>query len=164
MIITLATPMILAATCDRMRTASETGQEIYQALSNVTAHFHSSVTFGDKWHQSVNALMDVVNDCSRSGWDGYHAIPVSQETVVSALAFIRTIPLDLPLPELSATPGGEITFEWAQTSRRIVTVAVAGTGELHYAGLNGTKKSFGSYPLNGVFEPELRQLISSVLG
>jgi len=107
---------------------------------------------------------ELMQECSRSGWDGYDAPAISFLTASNALEFIRTIPLSVPLPEISATSAGDITFEWAQTARRIVTVATSENGEVHYAALNGLRRTFGSYPIDGTFEPVLTELIESVLG
>ena len=109
-------------------------------------------------------LAGLMAECSQHGWDGYDAPSISDETVSNAVEFIRTIPLSMPLPEISVTSAGDINFEWAQTAHRIVTVAVGETGEIHYASLNGLEENFGSYPLDGNFEPELQNLIESVLG
>lgn len=159
-----AAPMIFTASCDHMRSASEAGREIRQTLFGVSDHFRSSVTFGDPWRQAVSSLMDLMRECSQAGWDGYEAPAISGDSANNAIQFIRTIPLNIPLPEISATPAGDITFEWAQTAHRVVTVAVGETGEVHYACLNGSKRTFGTYPLDGSFEPELQNSIESVLG
>ncbi len=163
MIAAIALPLGLILPADRMRSASKVGHEIRQTLCGITAHFRRSLTFGDKWHKCIEALMEVARECAKSGWDGYAASPLKPEALEYALTFIRSIPFDLPLPEISATSAGEITFEWAATARRLVTVAVADNGEVHYACLNGLKKTFGSHPLDGNFEPELKALIASVL-
>jgi len=164
MIFALAAPMILTAPCDRMRSASDVGQEIRLTLSGVSAHMRSSFTFGEPWRLAISNLSELMAECSRPDWDGYGAPAVSAETAHNALEFIRTIPFSLPLPEISATSAGEITFEWAQTSRRIVTVAVGENGEIHFAVLNGVKRTFGSYPMDGTFDPQLQVMIESVLG
>jgi len=110
------------------------------------------------------SLSEVMRDGSRSGWDGYGAPAVSFATAGNALEFIRRIPPSVPLPEISTTSSGDITFEWMKTARRIVTVAISENGEVHYAALNGLRKTFGSYPMNGSFEPVLADLIETVLG
>ena len=162
--IAAAAPMIFSAPCDSMRSASEVGREIRQTLSGVSDHLRSSVTFGEPWRRTVSSLTDLMRECSQPGWDGYASPAISNEAASNAIQFIRTIPLSIPLPEISATPAGDITFEWSQTAHRIVTVAVGDTGEVHYASLNGSKRTFGSYPLDGNFEPELLNSIESMLG
>lgn len=164
MIPLFAAPMAYSASCDPMRSASDVGQEIRQTLSGVSAHMRSSFTFGEPWHQTIVNLAELMQECSRHGWDGYEAPGISFLTASNALEFIRTIPFGVPLPEISATSAGEITFEWAQGARRIVTVAIGENGEVHYAALNGLRKTFGSYPMNSTFDPVLSDLIETVLG
>ncbi|MFZ4774521.1 MAG: hypothetical protein ACOYM3_04115 [Terrimicrobiaceae bacterium] len=164
MIPLFAAPMAYSASCDHMQSASDVGQEIRQALSGVSAHMRSSFTFGEPWHQTIFKLSELMRECSHSGWDGYDAPAISFLTASNALEFIRTIPLGVPLPEISATSAGDITFEWAQTPRQIVTVAIGENGEVHYAALNALRKTFGSYPMDSTFEPVLSDLIETVLG
>lgn len=164
MMFAIDAPMSVTAPYGHMRSASDIGWEIRQSLTGVFDHFRSSLTFGDPWRQTISNLAGLMAECSQNGWDGYDAPSIADETVSNAVEFIRTIPLSVSLPEISATSAGDITFEWARTAHRIVTVAVGETGEIHYASLIGLKKNFGSYPLNGNFEPELQNLIESVLG
>ncbi len=149
---------------DRVRAQSEVGQTIRATLTDVSEHLRRSLTFGDQWQQAARNLEEVAEECAEPGWDGYEASAISSQTLGNAADFISTIPYSLPQPEISATSAGEVVFEWARGSRRIVTAAVGESGEVHYACLNGPKKTFGSYPQLGAFEPELLKVIESVLG
>lgn len=144
--------------------ASLPATALCKQLSEVSVHVHSSVSMGQKWHACLDQIRVLAIECSKPGWDGESAPSLSPQVFHHALAFIRTLPQAIPVPEIAATAGGEISFEWAQHARRVVTVVVAENGEVHYAALFGQKKNHGSYPLSGVFEPELRGLIEMVLG
>jgi hypothetical protein len=164
MIPTLLAPMLLTVPMDRPRSTSEVGSQIQRAIDDVSAHLRSSVTYGGPWNTSVAQLVQLREDTSSPNWDGYNAPALSGDVFFYALKFVQTIPFDFPQPEIGASAAGDITFEWAQSPRRIVSVGVSPNGEVHYASLNGAKRSFGSYPFDGTFDPQLRSLIVSVLG
>ena len=53
--------------------------------------------------------------CLKENWDGYGASAISQRARDNALYFISLIeaaPYGAPIPEISPTPNGTISFEW----------------------------------------------------
>ena len=112
----------------------------------------------------MTELMDVANECSRAGWDGYGAPAISADTFRLAASFIASIPSDIPQPEIGASAAGDVTFEWAQSPHRMVSVGVSSNGEIHFASLNGQKRCFGSMPFDGAFDSQLQSIISEALG
>lgn len=45
-------------------------------------------------------------------WDSYGAKPVSREAAKHALRFGRSLPADIPIPDIAPSPDGGILFEW----------------------------------------------------
>jgi hypothetical protein len=103
------------------------------------------------------ALEELVQDCSRSNWDGYGAQPVSFETYEKAKRFAQALPFGIPVPEVSAEPDGEITFEWFATPTRVFSVSVGPNNELNYAGLFGASRTYGME----VFHDDIPEVILS---
>lgn len=164
MMLALAAPMLLTAPVDRSRPTSEIGRELYESISRMLAHVRESWTFGEPWKATIADLIDLSHECSQPNWDGYGAPALSPEVFRVAQRFVASIPFDIPTPTISASAAGEVTFEWAQTARRLVSVAVSANGEIYFASLNGRKRSFGSMPFDGTFDRQLHQLIKTVLG
>lgn len=164
MIPALLAPMLLTTPAERPRSTSDAGFEIHRALGEVSAHVRTSVTYGEPWNAALTQLAEIWKETTLPDWDGYDAPPLSSDVFHYALRFVQTIPFDIPQPDIGASAAGDITFEWAQTPRRIVSVGISPNGEVHYASLNGAKRTFGSFPLDGTFDPLLRSLIVSVLG
>lgn|GEM_PF-4712275 len=156
--------MLLTAPTDRPRSTSEVGFQIQRAIGAVSDHVRSSVTYGEPWNAALAQLAEIWKETSLPNWDGYGAPALTPDVFHCAVQFVQTIPFDVPQPEIGASSAGDITFEWAQTPRRIVSVGISPNGELHYASLNGVRRNFGSFPLDGTFDPHLRALIASVLG
>lgn len=83
-------------------------------------------------------------ECRTPSWDGHGAEAVSRATCEAAKRFVTALPADLPAPEISAAANGDISFEWFQDQRQVCSVGVSGDGELCYASLHGTHKSYGT--------------------
>lgn len=146
------------------RAASSTGYEIRQIITNSADHFRGSWTYGEFWRTTMIDLANLHRDCSETNWDGYGAPPLNPEVFRIAAQFIASIPFDIPVPEMSASAQGDISFEWVQNPNRIVSVAVSENGEVHYAALNGYRRTFGSFPFDGTFDSQIHDLIVDVLG
>jgi hypothetical protein len=163
MIPIITIPLIFTTLGERSLSASKEGREICQLWGKSIDHFRGSWTYGEPWRNTMAELSGLFEECSRPDWDGYDAPPLSAEVFQVAAQFVASIPFDVPVPEISASPAGDISFEWAQTARRIVSVAISENREIHYAALNGHKRSFGSMPFDGSFDSQLHDLIQSVL-
>jgi hypothetical protein len=149
---------------DRPRSESMEGDEVCTAFCLAADQFRSSITYGEPFRVSMESLQEVADGASFPDWDGYGAEPLTEETLVAAKTFLELIPFELPLPEIGVASTGDISFEWAQSPSRIVSVGVSGDGIVHYASMNGIERSFGSYPMGDNFNPKLRDLIYEVLG
>lgn len=164
MIQLLTMPFLLNEAGDRFRPASETGREVDLAMVASFDSMRRSWTFGEAARATLADLQTLAEECSQTGWDGYGATPIGPETLNAAERLVKSLPFDLPKPEASASPVGDIALEWAQTPRRIVSVAISGNGQIHFASLNGQNREFGSMPFDGTFSPRLAELIRNVLG
>lgn len=102
-----------------------------------------------------NYLQEIYDECSSQNWDGYDAHPVSEETLKQAKklldALISERELELPIPDISADPDGDISFFWRKASRNTLVVSIGANGIISFAGIFGTSK------INGMerFENEL---------
>lgn len=108
-------------------------------------------------------LESLMLDCCRSGWDGYGAEAVSTDAYRAAERFIRSLPVGIPQPELSADPDGCVTFEWRKSPRRTLLVSVRPGYALDYAALIGTAKAHGSEPFFGELPETLKTLIRRIV-
>ena len=79
--------------------------------------------------------------------------PVTPEVTQMAIDFASLLPLTVKLPEISADPDGEISFDWASASGKMFSVSVSSSGTLSYAGwfgedsrVHGSEKLVGGVP------------------
>jgi hypothetical protein len=66
-------------------------------------------------------------------------IPVDADTIGAAKRFAYSLPRFGPLPEVSADPDGEISFDWIAPSGQMFSVSVNKKNRLAYAGWFGEK-------------------------
>ena len=68
-----------------------------------------------------------------------NATPVDPDTIRAAMQFAYSLPRFGPMPEVSADPDGEISFDWAGPSGEMFSVSVNKQSRLAYAGWFGEK-------------------------
>jgi hypothetical protein len=107
--------------------------------------------------EAFDELAEVYDECRQAGWDGYGANAVEQESLRRAYVLIQSLPLGFPRPSISAQPDGQLTMEWYRTPTRTLSLSIDPDGFIHYAGLFGAEKHFGTVPLlDGLPERLLR--------
>jgi hypothetical protein len=87
---------------------------------------------------------------------------VDQETYRAAYLLIESLPLGFPRPSIGAEPDGQLTLEWYKSPRRCLSVSVDPDGFLHYAGLYGPSKRYGTMMFTGTAPNELILLVRDV--
>lgn len=112
--------------------------------------------------QDLQAEVDrLALECRLDGWNGYDAEAVIDGTIKEAYQLIESFPDDLPSPEISAEPTGEICFEWYRDKWNLITLSVGGTEVIIYSAMFGIDdRSYGRKPLTHSLQVELIQLIS----
>lgn len=148
----------------RSEGSSEDAWEISGLFERARARLWETISLGRSRMDTGFQLVDVFCQSSKPNWDGYDALPVSQETFVNAKTFLDAFPANLPMPELSVDPDGEISFEWYATPRKVFSISIGAGNVLTYAGLFGTSKVQGTENFNGQIPPTLFEHIARVNG
>lgn len=142
--------------------SSETAEFLNKSTHEIRSRMYESNYFGLQFKVILKELDIVAGECGSPGWDGYNALPVSQDTVDLAYRFISALPLNIKLPEIGAEPDGCISFEWYKSPRKIFSVSVAQSGFIHYALLDNLIKRHGSEPFIGSISKEIISLINEI--
>ncbi len=88
---------------------------------------------GDLMNKSeiTSEIGRVTRDCSKPGWDGYDAEPVSAESARHAIAFVDRLPDGIVLPaEVTPEPDGEISLEWTNPSSAWLSLSFSSDGKI----------------------------------
>ncbi len=131
---------------------SDTSQNLQKLYKDAVISLRKSVTW-DYLGGVFAALKETYQECSEAGWDGYDALPITQETYDEAVRFLSALPSWLPAPEIVPEPDGDIGFEWNFGKNRLLVASVDGANRITYAGLlrtgnkaHGTEVFDGSIP------------------
>lgn len=116
----------------------------------------------DTSQETLIELWEVWDECRDANWDGYNAMPVEREAYHAAYTLIESLPMRLPRPSVGAAPDGHLTLEWYRSPRRSLSVSVEPDGLLHYAGLYGASKRYGTMSFFSTTPSELIQLVRDV--
>lgn len=155
-----------ALLCWRVPSSSATSVEAGQIASVIQAgyrHLCASHSFGAACQDSVVELFSVADECKAANWDGQGAAPISRETCLLAYRFIEALPIGTSRFLVGAEPDGHLTLEWYRSPRRILSVSISSSGELHYAALLGLRKRYGTEPFFDEVPKVILDLISETM-
>jgi len=142
--------------------SSDASQSLQKLYEDTVASLRKSVTWNYLGGVLV-ALKETYKECSVDGWDGYGALPITQETYDEAVRFLNAMPSWLPMPEIVPEPNGDIGFEWNFGKNRTLVASVDGTNRITYASLLGTgNKSHGTEVFDGSIPQTLISHISRI--
>lgn len=162
MIKELATSVFLAYGALSSRGNSEVAEFVSGRIEQGRRDPQASQVVGLYSWRGYSGLEQVYAVCQEHGWDGYGALPVSEDTYRLTQKFIDALPLGLSAPAFGAEPDGQLTVEWYSSPRRILSISVSAEGELHYAALLGASKAYGSEPFFGEVPRAIVDLIRRV--
>jgi len=125
------------------RGVSDAAQHIAETTKRNRSFLHKSSAVG---HDRLlhGELVEVWEECRDPGWDGYKALPVSQDALLSMKSFLESLPLGFPLPTIAASPRGHLSVEWYRSPSRVLSVDVGSDNLLHYAALLGSSRTCGT--------------------
>jgi hypothetical protein len=109
----------------------------------IISEFRKAETLG-RLDEVLQSLDELCKECSEEGWDGYDALPIDGDVCDEAKRLIRSLPINLPMPEINPEPDGGIGLEWSKGKRLVFAVSVKRKNEIVYAGLFGMNKTHGT--------------------
>jgi len=112
----------------------------------------SESLFGIK-AQLLSDLQGLATECAEDDWDGYGAEAVSESVLIRAEAFIRALPENIPTPELSAEPDGEISFDWLPSRTKTFSLSVNAGNRVAYAWIDGANRGHAAELFDGRMLP-----------
>lgn len=121
--------------------------------------FADSVSLAAPKAVALDELTALIAECENPNWDGYGALALSQMVLDKAHMFIDALPGRLANFELSATPEGDIAFDWFYAKRHSLTVLLGEQTRLVYAVIDGDDEFSGT----ATFVEEVPRSISDVL-
>ena len=144
--------------------ASEASNFLQKVFEDGVLRLSKAETWDHKG-RVLSELNKIYQESSEKDWDGYGALPVSQEAYHEAVRFLKALPLSwLPNPEVGPEPEGDIGFEWNYGKNRIFVMSINGTNIITYAGLLGTgNKTHGTEVFDGSIPQTIVNNISRII-
>lgn len=140
---------------------SDAAEYVSKQAAKYNRHLQKSSAFGI---ESIlqEELADVWEECREPDWDGYNALPVTQDALRNTYALLESLPLGFPRPSVGAEPDGHFTLEWHHSPSRTLSVSISPDAELNYAALLGLARVCGSEPFFGEIPQTISDLIRRV--
>jgi hypothetical protein len=138
---------------------SDESKHIRYRLLKILAEVRQPISFS--WRETLQDELDeIVQDCSKAGWDGYDAEPVSSESAAVAQQLIDALPEHIEVPNVVPDPSGEIALEWRSGDQKHFSVSASET-TLVYAGIfGGFSKKYGEERFFGTIPAPILDILS----
>jgi hypothetical protein len=162
-LIAMTATMLMSESALSTRGTSSTARFVERQVEGARRDLRESHSLGQGSKAIFEDLFDVAQKCNRSNWDGYDAIPVSQETFQQAYRLLETLPLGMQPPSVGVEPDGNITLEWYRFPKRTLSLSVSPDGNLHYSALMGPNTAYGTEAFFGDFPKRVLDLVNRVL-
>lgn len=122
---------------------SDSVLKIHKMLSDAMESFSQSVSLGLSREDAINTVYEISLECANEDWDGYGALPVSEDANYEARKILQLLPSSVPMPEVLPEPSGDIGLEWRKGRNHFV-ISVSGNNEITYAGIFGKNRIHGT--------------------
>lgn len=90
-----------------------------------------------------NEINDLYDECSIKNWDGYGARPLYRSLRKVIEKFLKVLPQNIPAPEVTPEPDGEVSLEWYYAKDEIFSISIGRKNRLAYAAIDGERRSSG---------------------
>ena len=94
-------------------------------------------------------IAELLNQAGEEDWDGEGAAALSNDTITKACALVDLFPSYASGAEISASPHGEIDFDWNLDNGAMLTISVGPEGDIAFAWLYGESVLNGKEPWTG---------------
>lgn len=143
------------------RGVSDAARFVVETTAEGRRHLQTSRALGIE-DAAFGELATVWEECREANWDGFHALPVVQDTLRNTYVFIESLPLGFPAPSIGAEPDGHLTLEWHRSTRRTLSVSVSPDGDLHFAAMFGPNRAYGTEAFLGEVPDSILDLLRRV--
>ena len=157
-------PVIAHAYFDNIENEGEHALPVAEASAIVSP----PRAYGGGWaivgHQSINVrlpqsrdrdvqlqrkILDLLERAGKENWDGEGARAISEETANIAQKIVIEFPSGIEEPDISASPRGDIDFDWVAKEDVMLTISVVSSGKIVFALMLGDLHLSGTEPWKG---------------
>jgi len=127
---------------------SEEAFGITEHLAKVFNRINDTASKAQRPISVISQLIQIEQECSENGWDGYDATAINDQTLNNTLEFTRSLNESLPTPEICPEPDGELAIEWFGVNGATISISIGKTDNINFSAIfpdqykaNGTDSS-----------------------
>jgi hypothetical protein len=122
-----------------------------------------SAAQGENRQEVLNRLEEISEECSRLGWDGDSAVPISAPLQKVARVLIQSLPSNLEDPDLGVELDGSVTLEWRRSQTKVISISISPDNSLYFAALLDGIRKRAAYPFQTTFPNDLLRVVNEVV-
>ena len=142
---------------------STDAEAIREQLVRVLKGFYETLYIRDAHRKAHEQLAQALGEASIDNWDGYGAKRVISRAAERATSFLRSLPSNVPSPEVGVDPDGEVSFEWHTAPGQSFSVSIGEGDVITYAGIKGRRTFHGTETLVDEPPKAILQLLGRTL-
>lgn len=137
-----------------------------EAPPTVAVNFSQKMQHRNRIDEITSKVRSLIPDAGRENWDGEGAKALDQSVVDLAVKLVKLFPdTVVEMPEVSATPHGEVYFDWVVSRDKMLALSVGRSPkhEVVFAGLLHGERVSGRQEWSGTFPCFLGCCFRSIL-
>ena len=135
-------------------------EESYKELKHESHLWDRFSTERESRMNAVRELRVLFDETSEDNWDCHGGKAIDWRSIENAARLLVSFPFNIPVPDISPDPAGEVTFEWYRAPHHMVSMSIGANNELTYAGLFGINSTHGEERFDDEVPMEILQLIT----
>ncbi|QOJ24696.1 MAG: hypothetical protein HRU78_14490 [Gammaproteobacteria bacterium] len=148
----------------RTKGISNPARDTANAAASALAHFTKTIVNKDPREKLKEDLIAVLMECNQNNWNGYDSIPINPNALLRAWDYARNLPKEIPIPEVTPEPDGEMALEWYGKDGSVFSISFGESDTISYAGLFSDKtKTYGVERLDSENKKILEEFITRAL-
>jgi len=134
--------------------------DIIRAIEGELKEHLFDKTFSFGWRACLEQkILEMFTSCTKPGWDGYSASPITERAKQAAITAINLLPDGVEIPDVVPEPSGEFALEWNPKKKLALSITCA-PDRFIYAAILGTNKFHGEGLNYGVLPEEIQGILS----
>lgn len=105
---------------------------------------------------------ELLDNCKEADWNGEAANAIDVVAENAAYQFIKSLPSDIPDPDIDPIPEGLVAFEWYKGPKNVVSVVPNANNGIDYAVRKGNEIIHGSAPFFGAIPTSILSHVRSL--
>lgn len=129
---------------------------VYKQIIEIQEANNVSLSQSDRMHTAIRKLNELsIPQYREANWDGYGALPISEDTIKNCVIIIDALPRHVPVPDIIPEPNGDVGLDWIKGKQEL-SISVDSNENVSYAFISADgDEMYGAGKLNGRYLPKI---------